>query len=97
MKEINNLNQKKASQDTDITVKNCEFFAEYICSQFNMAISSSKFPGSFKFASTTPDFKSRSKNKKYNFRLVSTLPTVSKNFDKIFCKQLFAYFENIQS
>ena len=56
MKEINSLKPKTASRETDIPIKifklNCEFFAEYICSQFNMA----KFPVSFKFANITPVF-----------------------------------------
>ena len=54
MKEINNLKPEKPSRDTDISIKilklNWEFFAKYICSQFNTTISFSKFPASFKFA-----------------------------------------------
>ena len=67
MREINNLKPKKASRDTDIAVKiiklNCEFCAECICSQFNTAISSSKFQASFKFANITPVFEKGSRNK----------------------------------
>ena len=84
MKEINNLKPKKVSRDRDIRVKsikvNSEFFWEYICSQFNIAISSSKFPASFKFADITPVFVNGSRNKKDNFRSISILPIVSKIF-----------------
>ena len=84
MKEINNLKPNKASRDRDIRVKsikvNSEFFWEYICSQFNIAISSSKFPASFKFADITPVFGNGSSNKKDNFRSINILPIVSKIF-----------------
>ena len=75
---------------------NCESFGEYIWYQFNTAISSSKFPASFKFDSTTQVFKNGSRNKKDNFRPVSILPTVSRISQKSLCKQIFVYFESIQ-
>ena len=44
-------------QDTEIPAKtlkgNAEYFAEYICLQFNEAKCASKFPASFKYANIT--------------------------------------------
>ena len=52
LKEIRSLSITKASQDTDVPLKilkeNADYFAEFICIQFNKSISSSKFPSSFK-------------------------------------------------
>ena len=74
MKEIDNLKPKKATQDIDTPVKNlmlnCIIFAECICFQFNVAISSSQFPASFKFTDVTPVFKNRSRIKKDDFNPV---------------------------
>ena len=74
MKEIDNLKPKKATQDIDTPVKNlmlnCIIFAECIFFQFNVAISSSQFPASFKFTDVTPVFKNRSRIKKDDFNPV---------------------------
>ena len=48
-------------------------------------------------ANITLIFKKRSKNKNENFRPVTILPVVSKNFEKIVSKQLSNLFENILS
>ena len=73
MKEIDNLKPKKATQDIDTPVKNlmlnCIIFAECICFQFNIAISSSQFPASFKFTDVTPVFKNRSRIKRMTLTL----------------------------
>ena len=54
LKEIRGLRTTKASQDTDLPVKilkeNVDYFAEFICIQFNDSVNSSKFPFSFKCA-----------------------------------------------
>ena len=101
VKKIRKLNNSKASQDTDLPVKilkeNAEFFAEFICTQFNDTISSSKFPSSFKYANITPVFKKDSRNNKENYRPVSILPVISKIFEKIMNDQLTSYFEKILS
>ena len=70
LKEIRGLSTTKASQDTDLTVKNlkenADYFAESICIQFNDSVSSSKSPFSFKCANITPIFKNESRNHKTN-------------------------------
>ena len=80
-----------------ILKKNADYFAEFICIQFNDSVSSSKFPLPFKCASITPIFKNESKNHKTNYRPVSILPIVSKIFEKIMSNQLSTYFEKILS
>ena len=91
----------KASQDTNLTVKtlkeNADYFAEFICIQFNDSANSSKFPSFFKCANITPIFKNESRNHKTNYRPVSILPIVSKITEKIMNNQLSTYFEKIIS
>ena len=67
LKEIRKLKINKAVQESiNIPVKilkeNAEYFAEYICLQFNEAICASKFPASFKLANITTVFKQGSRN-----------------------------------
>ena len=68
--------QKKVIQDEDIPVKtwigNVNFFAAYICSFYNYAITTSKLSSFLKMANVTPIVKKGSKNKKENFRPVSS-------------------------
>ena len=101
LKEIRGLSTTKASQDTDLPVKilkeNAEFFAEFICIQFNDSVNSSKFPFSFKCANINPIFKNESRNHKTNYRPVSILPIVSRIFEKIMNNQLSIFFEKILS
>ena len=77
--------------------ENADYFAEFICVQFNDSVNSSKFPSAFKCANITPIFKIESRNHKTNFRPVSILPIVSKIFEKIMSNQLLSYFEKILS
>ena len=101
LKEIRGLRTTKASKDTDLPVKilkeNADYFAEFICIQFNYAVNCSKFPFSFKCANITPIFKNESRNHKTNYRRVNILPIVSKIFEKIMNNQLSTYFENFFS
>ena len=61
LKEIRGLSTTKASQDTDLPVnilkENADYFAEFICIQFNDSVNSSKFTFSFKCANIIPIFK----------------------------------------
>ena len=58
LKEIRDLSTTKASQDTDLPVnilkENADYFAEFICIQFNNSVNSSKLPSSFKCANIAP-------------------------------------------
>ena len=93
------LKSNKAVQDTDISVKklkdNADFLAEYIYLQYNEAIKSSNFPNCFKFANTPAAFKQGTRNQKNNSRPVSMLPLILKIFEKLMCRQLSNYFNNI--
>ena len=101
LKEVRKILMSKEVQDTDIPEKilkeNAEHFAEYICLQFNEAISASKLPTSSKFVNVTHVFKRGSKNQKDNHRLISILPIVSKVFEKLIYRQLSNYFDNTLS
>ena len=101
LKEIRRLSSKKTVQETDIPVKilkeNADFFAEHVFRKFNEAICSSRFPATFKFANVTPVFKNGDRNQKDNHRPISILPIISKIFEKLICRQLSNYFNNIFS
>ena len=101
LKEIKKSNLNKTIQDSGIPAKilkeNADFFADYICLQFNEAVDSSKFPDFFISADITVAFKQDSRNKKENCRPISILHLVSKIFEKIICKQLSNHFDNILS
>ena len=78
--------------------ENADYFAEFICIQFNDLVNSSKIPSSFKCANITPIFKkNESRNHKTNYRLVSILLIVSEIFEKIMSNQLSTYFEKTLS
>ena len=74
--KIKNLSKKKLIQDEDIPVKiwieNVNFFAACICSFYNYAVTTSKLSSFLKMANVTPIVKKGSKNKKENFRPVSS-------------------------
>ena len=73
--------------------ENADYFAEFICFQFNDAANSSKFPIFFKCTNISPIFKNESRNRKTIYRLVSILPIVPKIFEKIMSNKLSTYFE----
>ena len=94
IKEIRGLSTTKTSEDNNLPVKilkeNADYFAEFICIQFNDSVNSSKFPSSFKCANITPIFKNESRNHKTNYR-----PIFSNIFEKIVSNQLLSYFGKI--
>ena len=101
IKELQKLNPTKVTQETDTPVNifkdNKEFFAGYFQKFFNDAIASSKFPSSLKMANIKAVFKKGTKSLKKNYRPISILPLVSKIFERIICKQLTTFFDNILS
>ena len=68
---LKELNNNKTSQQTEISARvlkeNTEYFAEFIYSQFNVSINSSKFPLSFELANISV-FKNESRHHKNNCR-----------------------------
>ena len=98
-KEVLNLNNKKASQNSDIPTKiikeNSDIFGKALCSFINDSIKSFTFPSCLKEADITPIHKKGKKDKKENYRPVSILPVLSKMFERIMFKQMSAFFEDI--
>ena len=96
-KEILNLNNKKASQNSDISTKiikeNSDIFGKGLCSFINDLIKSFTFPSSLKVADVTPIHKKGKKDKKENNRPVSILPVLSKIFERIMFKQMSAFLK----
>ena len=99
--KIRKLDRTKASQKTDIRTriikKNMDIFADFLCTSINIAIKSSGFRCSLKLADVTPVHKKGRKDMKKNFRPVSILPTLSKNFEKCMFAQMSTFFDNIFS
>ena len=98
-KEVLNLNNKKASQNSDIPTKiikeNSDIFGKALCCFINDSIKSFTFPSCLKEADITPIHKKGKKDKKENYRPVSILPVLSKIFERIMFKQMSAFCEDI--
>ena len=98
-KEVLNLNNKKASQNSDIPTKiikeNSDIFGKALCSFINDSIKSFTFPSCLKEADITPIHKKGKKDKKENYRPVSILPVLSKIFERIMFIQMSAFSEDI--
>ena len=91
LREVLKLKTFKACQDTDIPTKlikeNADVFADILYATFNYSPEKCNLPSSFKKANITPLFKEGDRNSKDNYRSVSTLPNMSKIFERcIFCK-----------
>ena len=86
-KEILNLNNKKASQNSNIPTKinkeNSDIFEKVLCSFINNSIKSSTFPSCLKEADVTSIHKKGKKDKKENYRPNNILPVLSKMFERI--------------
>jgi len=65
-----------------------ELLSPVIAELFNKSVSSGKFPTSLKTARITPVFKSGEITLTSNYRPISTLPILSKIFEKLMYKQL---------
>ena len=73
------------------------FFADQTTLQFNEGICSSKYAESFKLANIIPAFKQDSRNLKDKYRPIIIQHIISKIVEKLICKQLSKYFDNIFS
>ena len=60
-------------------------------------LSTGNFPDNMKLADITTVFKEKDPLKKENYRPVSVLSAISKNFEKLMQKQIVGYMENILS
>ena len=98
LKELNNLNINKATQNTDIPTKiiqeNSDIFGDFIFSNFNCYINTSSYPSLLKRADITPVHKKDSTSEKNNYRPVSILSNISKVYERIMFKQMSEFFES---
>ena len=103
LKKTKNLDNAKASQESDIPTKilksNCEFFAQYFCENINYCICHSILPSNLKLADVTLVYKKKkqSKNSKENYRPTSILSNVSKIYERCLYDQMQNYFNNTLS
>ena len=98
LKEIVNLDNKKASHDDDIPTKiikaNSDIISEIIYNNFNSnVIDNCIFSDHLKTANVTPIFKKDSRTDKKNYRPVSILPNLSKIYERLIYNQLSKFFE----
>ena len=98
LKEIVNLDNKKASHDDDIPTKiikaNSDIISEIIYNNFNSnVIDNCIFPDHLKTANVTPIFKKDSRTDKKKYRPVSILPNLSKLYERLIYNQLSKFFE----
>ena len=98
LKELNNLNINKATQNTDIpteiTRENSDKFGDFIFSNLNCCINTSSYPSLLKRADITTVHKKDSKSEKNNYRPVSILSNISKFYERIMFKQMSEFFES---
>ena len=91
-KEIRKLSPRKSVQNTDIPMRvlkeNADIFADYISRFFNQSVKKSTFTTILKNANITPVFKKGNRSSKENHRPVSTLPVISKIFEKLLSKKI---------
>ena len=103
LEKLRNLAYEKLSQstDTDIVFKilkeNADHFGSYICDFFNDCVKQENFLSFLKLANITQVFKEGFKGSKDNYRPVSILPTISKIFEKLLCKQIILFIDPVLS
>ena len=94
--KINNLHEKSTSRDdipAKILKKCSNVVSQYITEIYNDSTQHSGFPNPLKEAIVTPVHKKGERSLKDNYRPVSILPTISKNFEKDMYEQIYSYFQ----
>ena len=71
------------------------FFSEFIVHNFNEGISTARFSDIFKSEEVKSIFKKKSRIDKESFRPVSSLPVLSKIFERLIFKQLIMFYEPV--
>ena len=101
LKEIQNLDASKASQDTDVPTKilklNANTFADFLHAGFNEFGKKSEFPSVLKQANITPVYKKGERESKNNYRPVSILSNISKIFERIMFRKISSYIDSFFS
>ena len=89
LKELNNLNFDKATQNTDLPtkiIKENSFFLDFIFSHLNCCINTFLYPSLLKKADVIAVHKKESVSAKNNYRPVSILSNISKLYEPIIFK-----------
>ncbi len=68
--------------------------AEPLCDLFNASLARGVFPSQWKQANVVPVFKKGDKSLVSNHRPISLLPVISKVFERVVFRHLFAYLDN---
>ena len=90
LKKTKNLDTAKASQESDILIKNFSEGTNYcICHSISLS--------SLKSADVRPVYNQNSKKSKENYRPISILSNVSKVYERCLYNQMQNYFENVLS
>ena len=100
-REIKNINSKKATPKGDIPVKilkwNSDIIAPVLTECFNQNIRNSTFFNELENADISPVYKKKDRHDKSNYRPISTLPLLSKPFERILYEQIDTHTKNILS
>ena len=100
-KEVNKLNIKKASQKSDIPLKNIkenvDIISHFLYHNFNNSLSCATFPTSMKYADVIPIHKKDDKTDKENYRPIRILPNLSKVYERLMYNQIYPYFGTLFS
>ena len=98
IKEIKYLDIKKGLLSSDIPTKIIKEFdnllATFIIENFNLCLNKGEFPEILKIAEVTPIYKKVNPFEKDNYRPISILSNISKNFDRIMHNQMNNFFIN---
>ena len=101
VKEVSNLKIRKVCQKTDIPVRivkeNTDIVSYILYHNFNNSLSCSAFPTAMKYAEVTRIHKKDDKTDKKNYRPISTLPNLSKVYERLMYNQIYLYFQTILS
>ena len=99
--EIMDLNSKKPSGYDCIPPKILKHSVNVIKGPlseiFNTSVIENFFPPDLKYANVSPLFKKENNTNKENYRPISILPTISKNFERIMFHQMTTYVSSILS
>ena len=86
-KEIQNIDLEKATTKNttppNILKVSCNIFTETLQNPFNDCLITGNFPDNVKLADINPVFQRKNTLIKKNYRPVSVLPSISKNFEKL--------------
>ena len=98
-KEILSLDTKKATKNNDVPTKivkaNADLLSIFASNAFNEFVISCKFLPVLKLVDVKPVHKKASRLEKTNYRPVSLLPKISKNFERCMHRQISGYFETV--